>query len=107
MGATAIDTSLPVSTLLRQGTAAAHTTAEKSQGAAWLLGGELDRDEYIRFLMMLWHVYEYVLFVQLGTQSHGLLVLLSQHLTNMHSSLRWRQFTTLISSDGVTPSKLT
>lgn len=107
MGATAIDTSLPVSTLLRQGTAAAHTTAEKSQGAAWLLGGELDRDEYIRFLMMLWHVYEYVHFVHSSTQSHSLSVFLSQHLTSMHSFLRWRQYTILISLDDVTPLKLT
>jgi hypothetical protein len=53
-----IDTSLPISTLLREGTKVAHEKAEKSEGAAWLLRGELDREEYVRFLMMLWHVYE-------------------------------------------------
>ena len=52
--------SLPLATLLRQGTAAAHESAEHSPGAGWLLRGELDREEYARFLMMLWHVYAYV-----------------------------------------------
>ena len=28
------------------------------EGAGWLVRGELDRDEYVRFLMMLYHVYE-------------------------------------------------
>jgi heme oxygenase len=54
------DYAQPVSALLRQGTAAAHTRAENSEGAAWLLRGELDRAEYVRFLMMLWHVYKCV-----------------------------------------------
>lgn len=52
------DLSLPIATLLRTRTAAVHDKVEKSQGAAWLARGELDRDEYIRFLMILWHVYE-------------------------------------------------
>ncbi|EIN12870.1 heme oxygenase-like protein [Punctularia strigosozonata HHB-11173 SS5] len=55
--ATELDTSLPVSTLLRQATAAAHSTAEHSPGAGWLARGELDREEYIRFNFMLWAVY--------------------------------------------------
>ena len=55
-----IDYSLPISTLLKQETAAAHEEAEHSQGAGWLTRGELEKDEYIRFLMMLYHVYEYV-----------------------------------------------
>jgi heme oxygenase (biliverdin-producing, ferredoxin) len=53
-----VDSVPSVSALLRQGTKAAHEKAEKSVGAAWLLRGELDREEYVRFLMMLWHVYE-------------------------------------------------
>ena len=54
------DYSLPISTLLKQETAAAHEEAEHSQGAGWLTRGELDKDEYTRFLMMLYHVYECV-----------------------------------------------
>ncbi|KAI0786230.1 heme oxygenase, partial [Abortiporus biennis] len=53
-----IDLSLPISTLLKTGTAAAHEKAEHSQGAGWLTRGELDREEYVRFLMMLYHVYD-------------------------------------------------
>ena len=55
-----LDLSLPIATLLRSGTAAAHQTAETSAGAGWLTRGELDKEEYIRFLIMLWHVYECV-----------------------------------------------
>ncbi|KAI0917454.1 hypothetical protein AcW1_007351 [Taiwanofungus camphoratus] len=53
-----LDLSLPMATLLRLGTAAAHEDIEVSQGAGWLARGELDREEYVRFLMMLWHVYD-------------------------------------------------
>lgn len=52
------DLSLPLSTLLRSGTAALHEQVEKSQGAGRLARGELDEPEYVHFLMMLWHVYE-------------------------------------------------
>ena len=48
----------PVATLLRLGTAEAHERAENSQGAGWLTRGELDKLEYVRFLMMLYHIYE-------------------------------------------------
>lgn len=54
------DYSQPIAALLKSGTAAAHEEAEHSEGAGWLTRGELDKDEYIRFLMMLYHVYEYV-----------------------------------------------
>jgi len=53
-----VDLSPTLSTLLRTGTAVAHERVERSQGAGWLARGELDRDEYVRFLMMLWHVYD-------------------------------------------------
>ncbi|KAI0769036.1 hypothetical protein BD413DRAFT_478063 [Trametes elegans] len=53
-----IDLSQPVANILRQGTAAAHERAEHSQGAQWLARGELDKEEYARFLMMLWHIYD-------------------------------------------------
>lgn len=52
------DYSLPLATGLKTATAEAHETAETSQGAGWLTRGELDKEEYIRFLMMLFHVYE-------------------------------------------------
>lgn len=55
-----VDFTLPLAELLRKGTAIAHEEAEKSQGAAWMVRGELDREEYVRFLMMLYHVYKYV-----------------------------------------------
>lgn len=55
---TAADLSRPISTLLREGTSKAHKAAEVSPGAGWLARGELDRDEYVRYLMMLWHIYE-------------------------------------------------
>ncbi|KZT19520.1 heme oxygenase-like protein [Neolentinus lepideus HHB14362 ss-1] len=53
-----LDYSQPLSDLLRTGTAVAHDNLEHSDGAGWLVRGELDRDEYVRFLMMLWHVYD-------------------------------------------------
>lgn len=53
-----IDWSQPIATLLRTGTSEAHEKAEHSEGAGWLTRGELDREEYVRFLMMLYHVYE-------------------------------------------------
>ncbi|KAG8818742.1 hypothetical protein FRC17_010719 [Serendipita sp. 399] len=51
------DLSEPISVLLRKGTQQAHESAEHSQGAGWLTRGELDKEEYIRFLFMLWNVY--------------------------------------------------
>ena len=62
-----VDFSLPLAELLRKGTAIAHEEAEKSQGAAWMVRGELDREEYVRFLMMLYHVYEYVSTLSVAT----------------------------------------
>lgn len=55
---TSLDFSLPISTLLASGTAVAHEKAEKSEGAGYLIRGELSKEEYVRFLMMLWQVYE-------------------------------------------------
>ena len=57
----AVDYSQDIATLLRLGTAAAHDKAEHSEGAGWLVRGELDKEEYVRFLMMLYHVYECVI----------------------------------------------
>ena len=52
-----IDYTQPLAVLLRQGTAKAHEAAENSAGAVSLTRGELDKEEYVRFLMMLYYVY--------------------------------------------------
>jgi heme oxygenase len=52
------DFSQPISTILREGTSDAHAAAAFSQGAGWLTRGELEEVEYVRFLMILWHIYE-------------------------------------------------
>jgi heme oxygenase len=52
------DLSLPMAALLRIGTSRAHEDAENSQGGVRLVKGELDKEEYVYFLMMLWHIYE-------------------------------------------------
>ncbi|KAH9847947.1 hypothetical protein C2E23DRAFT_889570 [Lenzites betulinus] len=56
--ATVTDLSLPIADILRKGTAEAHERAEHSEGAKWLARGELDKEEYVRFLMMVYHVYD-------------------------------------------------
>ena len=53
-----MDFSQPIADLLRAGTRQAHERAEQSKGAQYLTSGALDKKEYIRFVMMLWHVYE-------------------------------------------------
>ena len=57
---TDVDYAQPIADLLRKETAAAHEAAEHSEGAGYLTRGELDKEEYVRFLMMLYHVYECV-----------------------------------------------
>lgn len=47
-----------VSALLKEGTARAHVQAEHSLGAAALVKGELGLQEYIRWLAVLWRLYE-------------------------------------------------
>lgn len=58
MASVDIDWSQSVATLLKVGTAAAHDSAEGSEGAGLLIRAELDKDEYVRLLMMLYHIYE-------------------------------------------------
>lgn len=55
-----LDLSQPLATLLREATKEAHDRANSSFGAKGLLSGQLPKDQYIQFLMMLWHVYESV-----------------------------------------------
>ncbi|TCD70306.1 hypothetical protein EIP91_003935 [Steccherinum ochraceum] len=52
-----LDTTAPIATLLRTSLTDAHDRASTSDGAGWLTRGELDREEYIRYSMMLYHVY--------------------------------------------------
>ncbi|CCM04927.1 uncharacterized protein FIBRA_07124 [Fibroporia radiculosa] len=56
--ASLVDLALPIAALLKSETATVHDAVEQSPGAVWLASGQLDREEYIRFLMMLWHVYD-------------------------------------------------
>ena len=55
-----IDYSKPVSTLLKEGTMEAHKDVEHSDAAAQLLSGKLEKGEYIRYLMVLYEIYECV-----------------------------------------------
>lgn len=53
-----LDLSLPLSTLLKSGTKLAHTNAEHSAGAIALANGSLELTEYVRYLTILWVVYQ-------------------------------------------------
>ncbi|TXT09105.1 hypothetical protein VHUM_02579 [Vanrija humicola] len=53
-----LDFASPVSELLRKGTQRAHVAAEHSGGATALTNGELELQEYIRWLAILWRVYD-------------------------------------------------
>ncbi|KAF7299699.1 hypothetical protein HMN09_00975500 [Mycena chlorophos] len=55
---TVVDLSQPLSDVLREGTKKAHEEVEVSPAATAMLKGELDKEEYVRFLMMLWHIYD-------------------------------------------------
>ncbi|KAF4577031.1 hypothetical protein EYR36_005018 [Pleurotus pulmonarius] len=53
----AVDFNLPISEILHKGTVKSHDEVAKSPGAAALVNAALPREEYVRFLMMLWHIY--------------------------------------------------
>jgi len=53
-----LDLSLPLSTLLKSGTKIAHADAEHSPGAIALATGTLELQEYVRYLTILWVVYQ-------------------------------------------------
>lgn len=52
-----LDLSLPLSSLLKEGTKIAHADAEHSPGAIALATGTLELSEYVRYLTFLWVVY--------------------------------------------------
>ncbi|EIW74696.1 heme oxygenase-like protein [Coniophora puteana RWD-64-598 SS2] len=64
----AVDYSLSASTLLRESTKRAHESVENTQGAVWLASGKLPKEEYVRFLVMLWHIYDAL---ERGLQAHA------------------------------------
>jgi len=53
-----LDFARPVSELLRKGTQRAHVAAEHSDGAVALTNGQLELQEYVRWLAVIWRVYE-------------------------------------------------
>ena len=53
-------TTQPASSILRTGTAKVVEEIGKSKGATYFATGELDREEYVRCLMIFWHIYKYV-----------------------------------------------
>lgn len=61
-----VDMSQPASSILKTGTAKIHEEVEESLGASHLSNGELSREEYIRCLMVFWHIYRCVSLSTLG-----------------------------------------
>jgi heme oxygenase (biliverdin-producing, ferredoxin) len=53
-----VDYSQSLAALLRESTMQAHDELALSDGAKRLTSGQLSRETYIRYLMMLWHIYE-------------------------------------------------
>ncbi|KAF8158195.1 hypothetical protein B0H34DRAFT_707805 [Crassisporium funariophilum] len=53
-----IDYTKPLAILLRDSTHEAHDVVAQSKGAKLLLSGGLSREDYARYLMMLWHIYD-------------------------------------------------
>jgi hypothetical protein len=51
------DFSLPMSSLLQVGTSEVHEDARHVKGGIRLVQAELDKEEYLYYLMMLWHIY--------------------------------------------------
>lgn len=52
-----LDYSKPFSQLLKDATKQIHDIISKSDGAKALTSGTLERDEYVRYLIMLWYLY--------------------------------------------------
>ncbi|KAF8903101.1 hypothetical protein CPB84DRAFT_799760 [Gymnopilus junonius] len=53
-----VDYSQPLATLLKDSTHEAHDQVAQSEGAKLLLSGQLTKEEYTRYLMILWHIYD-------------------------------------------------
>nr|ODN90454.1 hypothetical protein L203_01563 [Cryptococcus depauperatus CBS 7841] len=63
-----LDLREPVSKLLRLGTQHAHVKAENTAGAASLVQGDLELKEYIKWLSVLWRIYDAL---ELGLQEYS------------------------------------
>jgi len=55
---TVVDYSKSLATLLRESTIEAHDQVALSDGAKRLTSGQLSKESYTQYLMMLWHIYE-------------------------------------------------
>lgn len=64
----AIDYTQNISTLLRTSTTRAHDSVHHSELAGKLLRGELPKDEYVYFMMLLWRVYNAI---EEGLEAHS------------------------------------
>lgn len=64
----AIDYTQNISTLLKTSTTRAHNSVHHSELAGKLLRGELPKDEYIYFMMLLWRVYNAI---EEGLETHS------------------------------------
>lgn len=53
-----VDLHQPLASLLKDATAKPHDDVAKSEKASWLTEAQLDKEEYVRFLMMLYYIYE-------------------------------------------------
>jgi len=71
-----VDLSLPLSIVVREATKVAHENVRLSPIAGALFRGQLPREYYVRYLMLLWHIYEYV--YGLSTSLHDLIHTASQ-----------------------------
>ena len=56
-----LDLNKLMSVVLREGTIAIHDEINGSPATRLLTSGDLAKSEYIRFLFMLWHIYEYAI----------------------------------------------
>lgn len=52
-----VDFTAPLSVLLHQTSVTVHDANERGTERGWLTSGRLDKEEYVRYLMMLYNVY--------------------------------------------------
>lgn len=77
---TDVDYSQPLATLLRATVMEIHDSVANSRGAKALGEGKLPKQEYVRLLMMLWHIYRLVAaFVKNNIHTETEIVPLSRH----------------------------
>lgn len=103
-----VDMTQPAGTILKTGTAKIHDEIQKNRGGSYLAKGELDREEYVRYLMMLWHIYTYAFFATPVHQSLSPLLVSSRRVwLQTPTTASSPQHTTLIYSPVPLPSPQT